>query len=250
MQPTSLYDLRGEKALSDKSSYSLPQSILTPYEYARTLVPQVFPGGKKFLDLCCGIGIHSLWALTKGYEVVGVDLSAKSIEAARKVFSEKVEPQSVPAEFHLGDALEFLSRGSQYEVIFMSGSLYYFQLNEIVPKVLSSLKTGGSFICVETFADNPFMALYRKIRYGLWKKRDRASVENLMGSVEIKKLENFFVKSSTKYFDFTTLATGLLPERLAGGTVLRLARRTDNFLLNSLNLRGLSYKFVFHGVKL
>ncbi len=50
-----------------------------------------FSGPDKILDLACGKGRHSIYLNSRGFNVVGVDLSAQSIEHARQYQNEKLQ---------------------------------------------------------------------------------------------------------------------------------------------------------------
>lgn len=56
----------------------------------------------KVLDLCCGIGRHSIFLAERGYNVVGVDLSPTLIARAREIAS---------------------SRGIEDKVVFLEGDM-------------------------------------------------------------------------------------------------------------------------------
>ncbi|PKO12237.1 MAG: hypothetical protein CVU39_25150 [Chloroflexi bacterium HGW-Chloroflexi-10] len=49
----------------------------------------------RILDLGCGTGTHSLYLTSKGYQVTGIDLSAKAIETAK----EKAQSNNVAVIF-------------------------------------------------------------------------------------------------------------------------------------------------------
>jgi SAM-dependent methyltransferase len=49
------------------------------------------PSGSRILDLACGAGRHSIHMHSKGYDVVGIDLSEESILAASKSATDKLE---------------------------------------------------------------------------------------------------------------------------------------------------------------
>lgn len=59
------------------------------------------PPGGRVLDLCCGIGRHSLLLAEQGYQVVGVDLSPILISRARELAKSRGIEDRV--EFLLGD---------------------------------------------------------------------------------------------------------------------------------------------------
>ncbi|MFB0543866.1 MAG: cyclopropane-fatty-acyl-phospholipid synthase family protein [Candidatus Bathyarchaeia archaeon] len=87
------------------------------------------PAGGKVLDLCCGIGRHSLLLAGRGYRVFGVDLSPVLISRARELAKTKGIEDRV--EFLLGDMRnirEVLKDhvGSFNAVINMNTSLGYY----------------------------------------------------------------------------------------------------------------------------
>ena len=55
--------------------------------------------GAKILDLCCGIGRHSLELARRGYRVVGVDLTQEYLAKARK----QAESEGLNIEFVRND---------------------------------------------------------------------------------------------------------------------------------------------------
>ncbi len=59
--------------------------------------------GARVLDLCCGIGRHSLELARRGYEVTGFDRTASYLEQART----KAASENLEVDFILGDARKF-----------------------------------------------------------------------------------------------------------------------------------------------
>ncbi len=102
--------------------------------------------GAKVLDLCCGIGRHSLELARRGYDVTGVDLTEKYIEKARR----NAEEEGLDVEFVRGDMRNF-KRGKTYDgAINFFTSFGYFKDEKDNMKVLenvhSSLKEDGMFL--------------------------------------------------------------------------------------------------------
>ena len=102
---------------------------------------------KKVLDLCCGMGRHTLEMAARGAEVDGIDHSKSWIQKAReKAGGEKVK-------FHKGDARHLrINRlnGSSYDCVTILGnSLGYFKDDEnlkIIKGAKRLLKPGGKII--------------------------------------------------------------------------------------------------------
>ena len=104
---------------------------------------------ERILDLCCGIGRHSLELSRHGFEVVGVDRTSRFIEKARQ----EAGRSDLGAEFIVGDMREYCVPTSFDIVINLFGSFGYFEDPEddrkVVENMYSSLRPGGKFL-IET----------------------------------------------------------------------------------------------------
>jgi ubiquinone/menaquinone biosynthesis C-methylase UbiE len=97
----------------------------------------------RILDLCCGIGRHSLEFSRRDFDVVGVDRTSHFIDKAKQ----KAEENELNGEFVVGDMREYCEPNSYDVVINMFGSFGYFEDYDDDRKVLTnmytSLRTGG-----------------------------------------------------------------------------------------------------------
>jgi len=242
------YDVRGRKALrGDDPSYGsrkMPRHVAEPYLYVERLLKELRArGASRLLDLCCGTGLHSIYPAKLGYAVAGVDISPKSIRAARQLAA--LNGVSERCEFEVQDANDRLRMPEQFDVILISGSLYYFPVAQTLELLSQRLTAGGHFICVETNGDNQIMNVYRLVRARLRRDRDRRVLTNLLGLYEIGQVERQFQNAVVTFFDCSTLLGVFLGRRTILGTYYhRLSRRLDAFLLNRLKLRRLAFKFV------
>jgi SAM-dependent methyltransferase len=85
---------------------SLPKTELEVTGLLRIFSEFGVKGSAKVLDLCCGIGRHSVTLAEKGFQVTGIDLSEASINRAKVTAKEKgVEER---AEFLVGDVRRLL----------------------------------------------------------------------------------------------------------------------------------------------
>jgi cyclopropane fatty-acyl-phospholipid synthase-like methyltransferase len=73
--------------------------------------------GGRVLDAGCGTGEHALLAAEHGADAMGVDLSPRAIEQARR----KAAERSVPARFEVGDALNLEQLGLSVDTVIDSG---------------------------------------------------------------------------------------------------------------------------------
>jgi SAM-dependent methyltransferase len=102
--------------------------------------------GARILDLCCGVGRHSLEFARRGYSVTGIDITPSYLDAAR----ETAESSGVEVEFILGDARRFSRPGSFDLCINLFTSFGYFRTEEediaLLANCCRSLKPGGNLV--------------------------------------------------------------------------------------------------------
>ncbi|WP_055109149.1 class I SAM-dependent methyltransferase [Paenibacillus ihumii] len=102
------------------------------------------PAGAKVLDLCCGMGRHSMALVEAGYEVTGIDLSDVLLREARKN-----DPEG-RVTWLKGDMRNLPLEGGFDAVVNLFSSFGYFEEDTEHIKVLEEirrvLKPGGQFI--------------------------------------------------------------------------------------------------------
>lgn len=102
------------------------------------------PQGAKVLDLCCGMGRHSLALAEAGYEVTGIDLSEALLREAR------AQAGAGKVTWLRSDMRKLPLAGGFDAVVNLFTSFGYFEEDEEQVKVLREihrmLKPGGKFI--------------------------------------------------------------------------------------------------------
>lgn len=102
------------------------------------------PKGAKVLDLCCGMGRHSLALAESGFEVTGVDLSEVLLREARRI-----DPEG-RVSWLQADMRQLPLDGGYDAVVNLFSSFGYFERDEEHVKVLREiyrmLKPQGRFI--------------------------------------------------------------------------------------------------------
>ncbi len=102
--------------------------------------------GASVLDLCCGIGRHSLELAQRGYSVTGVDRTAAYLRTARLAAS----AQGLAVEWVEADAREFLRPSAFDHAINLFTFFGYFEDPaedlRVAANVCHSLKPGGSLM--------------------------------------------------------------------------------------------------------
>ncbi len=102
--------------------------------------------GAKILDLCCGIGRHSLELARRGYYVVGVDLTEKYLAKARR----QAKSEGLNVQFVRNDMRRFCLLEGFNAVINMYTAFGYFENptedRRVLANVYRSLRKGGALI--------------------------------------------------------------------------------------------------------
>ncbi|MFA6198589.1 MAG: class I SAM-dependent methyltransferase [Patescibacteria group bacterium] len=128
-----------------------------PSEYLDEFL-ELVPTNGKILDVGCGNGVDCLYVKQKGFNVVGVDMSAKMLEIARS--------KAPGIEYRQGDMRNLQFHENEFDGIIASCSLIHIPKQD-VPKTLQRftgfLKQDGAIYIQlqsgtseEVFVDEPF----------------------------------------------------------------------------------------------
>ena len=102
--------------------------------------------GAHILDLCCGVGRHSLELARRGFRVTGVDRTRLYLDRASK----QAEAEGLKIEFVQDDMRTFCRPDAFDVVINLFTSFSYFEDPEedrqVLVNVYRSLKPGGVFV--------------------------------------------------------------------------------------------------------
>ncbi|HBG28180.1 MAG: hypothetical protein A2Y10_19570 [Planctomycetes bacterium GWF2_41_51] len=102
--------------------------------------------GSKVLDLCCGIGRHSIELARKGFKVVGVDLTEQYLNKARK----QARAEGLNVDFVRDDMRRFCQLEYFDAAINMYTAFGYFENpaddRRVLSNVYYSLRKGGTLI--------------------------------------------------------------------------------------------------------
>ncbi len=107
--------------------------------------------GGKVLELGCGYGYLSLELARNGLDVVGVDLSPKSIEVAKKFAEENQFKENFGyLKYECADIMSMdLGEETFNSIIFFSTLHHMPNIHLLFPKLQKALKKGGNLIIVE-----------------------------------------------------------------------------------------------------
>ncbi len=97
--------------------------------------------GIKALDIACGMGRHSKYLSSEGFDVDALDISSVAIESLQNI--PHIHPQEV-------DFDSYTFKKDHYDLIVCT----FFLKRELFPQITKALKEGGIFI-YETFLYHP-----------------------------------------------------------------------------------------------
>ncbi|UNO50902.1 MULTISPECIES: class I SAM-dependent methyltransferase [Alicyclobacillus] len=108
-------------------------------EYGRQVVELLHPQpGERVLDIGCGTGDLTNQIARLGASVVGIDVSERMVEQARRKYPD--------LSFRVGDAQDF-STSETFDAVFSNAALHWMQNpTAVIQSVWKALKAGGRFV--------------------------------------------------------------------------------------------------------
>jgi len=102
--------------------------------------------GMRVLELGCGSGWLTLAAAKRGAFATGYDISAQSLEVARRWYNTNRETFTGTADFAVQDLNKLQLEPQSYDLIFTRGTLHHLlELAHVIEQVHGALKPGGLF---------------------------------------------------------------------------------------------------------
>lgn len=129
--------------------------------------------GASILDLCCGVGRHSLELARRGFRVTGVDRTRAYLERARRAAAD----EHLDVEFVQADVRDFVRVDEFDGAVSMFTSIGYFDSDDedvtVLRHVCESLRPGGRLL-IDTQGKE---ALARRFREREWFAHADGSIE-------------------------------------------------------------------------
>lgn len=168
---------------------------------------------KVILDLGCGFGFHCQYAIEQGAKkVIGVDISKKMLELAKKNTSNLIQ-------YHHQAIEEFDLPANSVDVIISSLTFHYIQdWNKIVEKIKKILKNNGKLIFT---VEHPIFTAHGKQEWFIDDKNTKL----------FWPVDNYFIQ-------------GLRTTNFLGESVIKYHRTITNYLTTLLNNNFVINKFI------
>jgi SAM-dependent methyltransferase len=126
--------------------FSNERIVGTVKEVDDLLMLTKIPAGASILDLCCGIGRHSLELARRGYKVTAVDRTSAYLKKAKNLAAK----EKLRIEFVEKDMRQFCRPETFDCVLNLFTSFGYFESRDddekVIANVRNSLKVGGIFV--------------------------------------------------------------------------------------------------------
>ena len=176
------------------------------------------------------------WLTSRGAQVVGIDLSPKSIQRAQEVAG----TLGLEASFVVGDAASLDESASRFDGIVGRRALHHVDCFAVAPVLAALVKPGSTSAFVETMNFNPVLRFARDRlvgRFGI--PRVGTLDEHPLGESELDVLRRAFgaLRIEVRRMDFLWM----LDRQVLRGrapTVGRALRKIDDFLLHGVRIRG------------
>lgn len=196
--------------------------------------------GKRVLDYCCGSGERSIEAAEIAGEVVGIDISAASIDIARE---RATVAGATNVEFIVGDAEASGFPEDHFDVALVSGVLHHLDLERAYCELARVLKPGGTVIATEALRHNPVIHRYRRRTPHL---RSEWEVEHILGWSDIRKAERYFGQVEVLgCYHLASIAAVPFRRRPSFPRLLRMLEHVDSVILRLPGLRWMAWMVVF-----
>jgi SAM-dependent methyltransferase len=172
--------------------FSTQRIASTPGEIDQILALTQIPPGSHILDLCCGVGRHSLELARRGFKVTSIDRSEEYLQQAR----EQAQKEGLSIKFIRDDMRNFSHPDTYNLVINLYTSFGYFESQNEDQKVASniyrSLKTDGLLV-MEMSSKEVLARVFRE--------RDWREVDGFIW-LEERKIINDWSQIQTRWITF------------------------------------------------
>jgi SAM-dependent methyltransferase len=151
-----------EEAFWDEHVASLADCLAEyesgPDAHTRAALDTLEPlSGHRVLDFACGTGVASAWLAARGAKVLGLDISAQTIERARQLSGRL----GLPIRF-VSASLDSLGEDERFDRIFGRFALHHVDCAAVAPALARQLKPQGTAAFIETMDANPLLRLARR----------------------------------------------------------------------------------------
>ena len=211
----------------------IPKYLNIPYKHYFKLLEGLHDQ-PKLLEIGAGMGENTDLLLDMQFEITSTDISQKSVEVMRGMFSDNADFSAEVADM---EKLPF--NNESFDVVCSAGSLSYGDNDVVMNEIYRVLKRGGVMIAVDSLNDNPIYRLNRYMHY-LKGNRSKSTLIRMPTISLIDKYTEKFGYAEVKFFGAITWIFPLLSKILSEQAVIKLS----NWIDIKFNIRESAFKFV------
>ena len=215
--------------------------VLSSYRAFYKLLAQ-YCKGKKVLDYGCGNGIHSDFIARHAFEVVGIDLSERSLELARERMKKEGLEGKVSFQIMDCEALDFPD--NTFDVVVDGGTFSSLDLEKAFGELARVLKPDGVVVGIETLGHNPVTNLKRKLNKKTGKRTEWAT-EHIFQMKDLGRAVRYFKEIEANFFHLFSWSLFPFLQMPGGRILLRAAEIVEYPFLSLPFLKTYSFKIVF-----
>ena len=222
-------------------SASMRPSLRAPYEYVEEWLRLHAPG-KRMLDYGSGLGAYSIASARFGAEVIGVDISSRSVEystlrAQRGHVSDR-------CRFLVGDCERLPFQDEVFDIVLSMGAFSSLDSRLAFRELARVVRPSGTVVIVDTLGHNPFLNLNRLLlkRRG---KRTQWEVDHILRVSDLARVRKYFRRQQISCFDLCTLALApFYRSDVQSHRLISFAQQLDRRMLSIPFIRRFAFKVV------
>jgi SAM-dependent methyltransferase len=222
-------------------SASMRPALRAPYEYVEEWL-RVHAPGKRILDYGSGLGAYSIASARFGAEVIGVDISSRSVEYS--TLGAQREHVSGRCRFLVGDCERLPFQDGVFDIVLSMGAFSSLDSRLAFMELARVVRPSGTVVIVDTLGHNPFLNLNRLLlkRRG---KRTQWEVDHILRLSDVRHARTHFRRQQLTYFDLCTLPLApFYPSERGRRRLLSLAQNVDRLVLKIPLIRPFAFKIV------
>ncbi len=152
-------------------------------------------GGKKLVDLGCGLGEAGVYFAIKGADVTSVDISDGMLSSTHKLAERyNVRIRTVKS------SIDELSVEGRFDIAYAGNLFHHVDIESTIRRFAEILNDDGLLVSWDPVAYNPLVNIYRLVA-----KRVRTSDEHPLTVRDVKLFKKYFSDVEVRYFWFSTL---------------------------------------------
>jgi len=203
-----------------------------PYIYYEKCICKLIFQDNDVLEIGSGTGLHTYMLVQTGARVVATDISSHSLAVLSQRIREGVMVSAADME-----ALPFSDNA--FDVVASAGSLSYGDPDRVDAEIKRVLRSGGSFICVDSLNHNPIYRFNRWVHY-LRGRRTRSTLIRMPTIERIQSISKGFKSAEVRYFGAVSYLMPLFAFIVGQKHAANISDTIDRLL----HVRRSAFKFV------